>query len=161
LRKKTVNKYIENPFDNSGNETRLSDVEARVTQLESQVSNNINTIGILTGLIGEAGVDATLALARIEALESETDSLLASIVVLQGNSISKIIDPCGDSSGFDEVLLKTGSGDLIAYFEVGNKRYLSVLGTGSYRTTDGSNCNFEVTTGGAVLHTVDGVLVTD
>jgi hypothetical protein len=99
--------------------------------------------------------------ARIEDLEDDTTSLLSTMLEIRGYSITKIIDPCGDSAGFDEVILKTGAGKLIAYFENGASRYLSVIPTGSYRTTDGTNCLFEVTSGGLVLHTVNGVIISE
>jgi len=57
--------------------------------------------------------------------------------------------PCGKRTGyFDEVLLHTKSGKYIAYFENGNKRFLTVLNDNvSYMLTDGSNCTFTLQNG--------------
>jgi hypothetical protein len=112
--------------------------------------------------MGEENTTTTATIeARISDLEDDTTSLLSTMLELRGYSITKIIDPCGDSVGFDEVILKTGSGKLIAYFENGASRYLSVIPTGSYRTTDGTNCRFEVTSSGVVLHTVNGTIISE
>jgi len=63
-------------------------------------------------------------------------------------AIEEIIDPCGDYPGYgDEVILKTTSGTLIAYYEAGGKRFLTTLSDGSYRTTDKQKCSFSVTNG--------------
>lgn len=65
---------------------------------------------------------------------------------IDGNdAVVEIIDPCGDNPGkFDEVLLRLPSGELLAYFEDGDKRFLSLIGAGNYRTTDKQACNFSV-----------------
>lgn len=60
------------------------------------------------------------------------------------NSILEIIDPCGSSGKWDEVLLKLSNGMLLCYFEDGNNRHLGILKPGHYRTTDSQNCNFYV-----------------
>ena len=63
--------------------------------------------------------------------------------------IVEYIYPCGKRTGyFDEVLLHTKSGKYIAYFENGNKRFLTVLNDNvSYMLTDGSNCTFTLQNG--------------
>lgn len=69
------------------------------------------------------------------------------------DSITEFYDPCGDSAGFDEVLLKTKSGKFIAYFESGSQRYLTVLQKNtSYRTTDNSRCYFTLNNDGQVVN---------
>jgi hypothetical protein len=59
-------------------------------------------------------------------------------------SVVNIINPCGDSSGFDEVLLKLANGSLMAHYSHGNKQFLTLLTPGNYATTDGESCNFTV-----------------
>lgn len=63
-------------------------------------------------------------------------------------NITELIDPCGNTPGiYDEVLLRTNSGQIIASFSDnmnGNNTRLSVLEAGSFITTDGSNCHFSV-----------------
>lgn len=68
------------------------------------------------------------------------------------NGISPIletIDPCGNGTGFDEILIKTNIG-YISYFEEGNKRFLAKLDIGSYRTTDQQACRFSVNVDGSI-----------
>jgi hypothetical protein len=68
------------------------------------------------------------------------------------NGISPVletIDPCGNGTGFDEVIIKTSSG-FIAYFEDGSKRFLAKLDVGSYRTTDQQACRFSVNVDGSI-----------
>lgn len=68
--------------------------------------------------------------------------------------VSAIIDPCGDAPGIvDEVLLKLHNGQILVSFSdnaSGLNTRFAVLGAGSYRTTDGTNCNFSVDGSGNV-----------
>jgi hypothetical protein len=67
------------------------------------------------------------------------------------DAVVEIIDPCGDNPGqFDEVLLRLSTGELLAYFESGSNRFLSLIGNGSYSTTDSQHCHFTVNNG--VVH---------
>lgn len=65
------------------------------------------------------------------------------------DTVLEYIYPCGKRNGyFDEILLHTKSGKYIAYFENGNKRFLTVLNdNASYTLTDGSNCTFNLQNG--------------
>lgn len=64
------------------------------------------------------------------------------------DSIAQLIDPCGDNPGqFDEVLIRLSTGQLLAYFESGGNRFLSLIGNGNYRTTDSQSCHFTVNNG--------------
>lgn len=58
--------------------------------------------------------------------------------------VVEVIDPCGDESGFDEVLLRLANNQLLAHYSDVNKQFLVLIGPGSYRTTDGHNCLFIV-----------------
>ncbi len=63
------------------------------------------------------------------------------------DAIVEVIDPCGDSPGVDEVLLRLADGRIAAwYFGVG----LFILEPGTYTTTDSQQCVFEVTADGHV-----------
>lgn len=55
-----------------------------------------------------------------------------------------MIDPCGDQTAFDEVLLRLANGQLVAHFANGSLQFLSVIGPGNYVTTDGTSCYFSV-----------------
>lgn len=68
--------------------------------------------------------------------------------------VVQVIDPCGDAPGvWDEVFLKMANGQLIASFSDnanGKNTRLSLLTEGHYMTTDGSNCQVNVDSGGLV-----------
>jgi hypothetical protein len=59
-------------------------------------------------------------------------------------TVVAIIDPCGKQSAYDEVLLKLENGNILAHYSDGNKEFLTFVGPGSYRTTDGTSCAFTV-----------------
>lgn len=74
------------------------------------------------------------------------DDIVIRLAELETNlMVTEIIDPCGDGAGFDEVLLRLSDGQIISYFEQGNKRFLTSLPPGNYRTTDQQACNFTIT----------------
>jgi len=61
--------------------------------------------------------------------------------------ITEIVDPCGDAPGiYDEVLIRIGSMLLASFSDNANGKNtrLSLLVSGNYVTTDGSNCHFSV-----------------
>lgn len=75
------------------------------------------------GLNGVDGVDGTAG-------EDGTDGIV------------EIIDPCGDDVGRpDEILIKTSSGELLAWYQ---DLGLTILEEGTYRTTDSQRCRFTV-----------------
>lgn len=61
-------------------------------------------------------------------------------------SVVEMIDPCGAQSQFDEVLLRLANNQLIAHFSNGSNQFLTVIGPGSYITTDGTSCHFTIDT---------------
>jgi hypothetical protein len=68
-------------------------------------------------------------------------------------SVVDVIDPCGPSGGFDEVFLRLANGTVVASFSdnaAGQNTRLSILVDGSFVTSDGTNCNFSVTTNTSV-----------
>lgn len=180
---KTKTKYVENPFDPSGLNTRIDVLEARVAALESGFTD-------LTISAAALSAQATLQEAQIGALQAQlandevqgTDAynaLLAQITALQGQQaqtldtiasiqnaanetqaeltdlvegldgetrVTKLIDPCGDAPNiYDEVMMVMNNGKVVAYFEDGSDRHLSVLvPDAAYETTDGSHCRFSV-----------------
>ena len=86
-------------------------------------------------------------------LQSELNILQLQIAVLQGyKAIVSFEDPCGDGPGYDEILLRTSDGTVVAYFESGNDRFLTKLEPDTqYRTTDKQNCKFMVDAAGNLL----------
>lgn len=67
-------------------------------------------------------------------------------------SVVEILDPCGDQSGFDEVLLRTASGKWIAHFSGHGDNFLTILTPGTYRTTDSTRCEFTLNAGGQITN---------
>lgn len=127
---------------------RLDRVE-KLLELQSQAlsdySNDLDVI--INDILGqiEALQDKDVLLdADIADIQSQLDSLDN----LSNLSIAEIIDPCGDNVGyFDEVLLKLNDNTILAYFEHGNRKGLSVLSNGNYETQDDQKCEFNVNNG--------------
>lgn len=66
-------------------------------------------------------------------------------------AISAVIDVCGASGGYDEVLLKLADGSIIASFSQNGSALttrLTALPNGSYQTTDSQQCNFSIAQSG-------------
>lgn len=62
--------------------------------------------------------------------------------ILPDSNVVEIIDPCGPSGGFDEVLLVLADGSIVAYFS-GVGGFLTVLTCDqNYITTDNQACPF-------------------
>lgn len=60
------------------------------------------------------------------------------------SAVVETINPCGSQGRFDEVILRLSDGSLLAHYASGNKQFLTFLGPGHYRTTDGFACRFSV-----------------
>lgn len=66
----------------------------------------------------------------------------------QGQTITEVIDPCGDTGGFDELLLRLSSGELVAWLkDVG---LVGLNDDQKYVTTDTQQCHFDVVGGDVV-----------
>jgi len=85
---------------------------------------------------------------QINALQTQLTQLAS-----QQNPV-EIIDPCGDLAGqYDEVLIRIDDGRLVAYFESGGNRFLTVLIPNvAYRTTDAQACNFQIDNSNQVVY---------
>jgi len=85
---------------------------------------------------------------QINALQTQLTALAS-----QQNPV-EIIDPCGDLVGqYDEVLIRIDDGRLVAYFESGGTRFLTVLIPNvAYRTTDAQACNFQIDNANQVVY---------
>lgn len=57
--------------------------------------------------------------------------------------IVEVIDPCGAETNYDEVIVRLSDTALMVFFAQDGGR-LSLIGVGKYKTTDGTNCKFEV-----------------
>ena len=131
---------------------KINDHEKRLSSLENTVSVGASEMAQIQAELDSLETSQTALAdslnAALKTLQSGLKDAVADIAVLKGHdNIVKFIDPCGDGPGYDEVPLKTSSGKLIAYFEVGNKRFLSVLSNDTYQTTDQQACVFRVLNG--------------
>lgn len=62
-------------------------------------------------------------------------------------AITEVVVLCPSIAGsYKEVLLRLGSGQLMAHYSHGNMQFLTLIGAGSYQSTDGRGCNFTVGT---------------
>ena len=81
-------------------------------------------------------INQTSYILQLQALRIEVNNMNT---VLQRTT--EVIELC-QAGG--EVLIRTADDRLIAFFETGNKRYLSVLTDGHYMTSDRERCRFTV-----------------
>lgn len=69
------------------------------------------------------------------------------------DGIVELLDPCGDDpNNLDEILIRTSSGDLLAWYL---DRGLVVLEPGNYRTTDPQQCRFTVNSDGTITYDLE------
>lgn len=150
--KKTVHKnfYVENPYDNTENDSRLNDIEQRLDTLESSVAANISAMNDLGEELEQSQSDFT---AVMDNLQEQIDEQVTQIAVLNGyNNIVEYLNPCNDGVGYDELLLRMSNGKVVAYFESGNNRFLSELIPNTfYQTTDSQHCVFRVDINGNLI----------
>lgn len=107
---------------------------------------NQTALQIRDGINGLDGKSCDVTQLDNGALISCPDS---SSVILNGKDsllgINELINPCGESGlQYEEILLRLSDNSIVAYFENGNKRFLSQLSSGDYVTTDGENCYFTI-----------------
>ena len=134
-------------------ETLLATVNANVaalsmaiTSLDAEEHDDIAALELL--IANQLALISSLN-TNLGAMQSSLNSQAIAIAELQTHeSITEFIDPCGNGTGYDEVVLRSSSGKLVAFFESGPKRFLSILEAGSYVTTDSSACSFTVTSEG-------------
>jgi archaellum component FlaC len=126
---------------------QLNEANVAASEFEDKVGDNFNELADEITLIN---TKITTVNGQINLLSAQIDALVLDIAALQGYAITEIYDPCGQQGTYDEVILRTGNNELLAYFENGSNRYLAKLPVGTYRTTDGTHCFFSVTTGGVI-----------
>lgn len=93
-------------------------------------------------------------------VELDSDSNVKTASVCNGESVQglfsnvQILNPCGDAPNIiDEVLLRLSDGSVLASVSDkanGNNTRLSLIGPGTYKTTDGSECVFTLTPEGTI-----------
>lgn len=163
--KQTVNKYIENPYDNSANEVKFKELDQRLSKLELSILNTIETMeenhetilrlqSQLSDEVNSLESDLSDVEKEVQTLGLYQESLQTIVTSLQdkqaelqlNTSVIDLIDPCPtvNSSSYKEMLFRLSNRKLVAYFEDGGKRFLTVLTAGNYETTDKRACKFTV-----------------
>ncbi len=103
-----------------------------------------------SGAIGAPGVDGRDGVDGVDG----TDGLPGRDGRDGLDSIIEVIDPCGNAtSKVDEVLLRLSTGELLVLFadnSSGKNPRLAIIESGTYVTTDGTNCVFTVDSDGQV-----------
>lgn len=81
-----------------------------------------------------------------QAVQAQINEMKVKLAELEAReAIIEYMDPCGDYPGyFDEIIMRTSSGKYIAYFEQSGKRFLTLLKSGTYKTTDKQGCVFSL-----------------
>lgn len=59
-------------------------------------------------------------------------------------AVVEVIDPCGQQTVHDEVLLRLSDGHLYALYYAPPYSFLTKLNPGAYSTTDGTGCQFTI-----------------
>lgn len=118
--------------------SELDKIDDRVLQNEEDIKNLKQDLNLFINELSNLET-------KDENLQQDVDLLTQELAIIQGHeNIVEFIDPCGPEGSFDEIVLKTASGKFVAFFQSGNKRFLSQLPNGNYVTTDGTNCNFSI-----------------
>lgn len=120
----------------------VDNLDDRVNEVEQRLSELEESIYYLYDQVNDLNVDQ-------DTLEQSIALINVNIVTLEQKiTVTELIDPCGDNPNqFDEKLIKLSSGQIVAYFEQGGKRFLTDLVDGNYRTTDSQRCNFQIVNG--------------
>lgn len=141
---------IDNNSDsNKNNSDDISNNSDDISENEKKIAKNEEKIDDLYDLLDGLYLQLDYTDNSIDMLQQLIVANQVRLAGLESNkSVSSIIDPCGDyPNKYDEVVLQMSSGEFIAYFESGGKRFLSILGDGNYRTSDKQSCNFTISNG--------------
>jgi hypothetical protein len=68
-------------------------------------------------------------------------------------NIVELIDPCGNETAYDEIIVRLSDNALMVFFSQNGGR-LSLIDVGTYVTTDGTNCTFKVVDNNGILEVV-------
>lgn len=127
---------------------RTDNLEIRVTLIEDEMAADKERLLTLEGT-------SAATVATINALQTSINTALLELATIQGyKNIVDIVDPCGKTGNFDEILLKLSTGKYLASFSEnssGKNTRFTVLTDGNYSTTDGSSCAFTVSNNGTTL----------
>ena len=138
--------------------TLSSAIDATQIELDALSDQNSTEHAQLQALINAQNARLNTVNSLITSLQTsanQTQSELTDLVesLDAENRVVGYLDPCGDHAGqYDEVLMVTSQGKVVAYFENGTKRHLSLLLPNAYyRTTDAQACIFRVDASGRLM----------
>lgn len=144
--------FGEEHYDDSELSNRVDSNEDRLDVIEAEVNNLINQVTFLYE-------QDQITTEELNIQQAIINGILAELVLINDNiglSIKEYIDPCGNGPGYDEILLKLNDGKYIAYFESGNKRFLTILDKNVvYQTTDIQACQFYIDNSNSIVELED------
>lgn len=125
-----------------GLQGQVNDLKGRVDRIEEQQ----RAVQVQISNVRDAMTTADDA--NKAALQQQLNNLMAQLAILQGYTmVTAVVNPCGSQSPYDEVILKLSNGTVLASLTTYSGVRFSILPNGSYTTTDGSNCHFNVNNG--------------
>jgi prefoldin subunit 5 len=136
---------------NSYRITRLSYLHSQlastVEDLQEEVENQGDNVSALQDQVNGIQSEISSIESSVASLEDGFADMADSIAALEGaKQIVAILDPCGNGSGHDEVLVAFDDGSVMAWYKDLGLTMLTPNVT--YQTTDSQRCNFRVNSNG-------------
>lgn len=127
-----------------------SNLSNSLRRLSIAVRNNYNNINTIQNEVNSIENEITLLEQDMSDAQDDISTLFDLLDEQDSDyQIVDVVDPCGDGSGPDEVLVVLANGSVMAWYK---NKGLALLDPGvRYRTTDKQKCRFEVTASGEVL----------
>ena len=150
------------------NESEIANNTNTILSLQSQINlinsilptlNDQNAIAALQASLVSTDSSITALTNRVVTLEGQignpiiglqaiiTNNTIQITQLMNNHNVTRIVDPCGNGPGYDEVFFRTSTNKLIASFSdnaSGLNTRFSELVPGSFQTTDGTGCSFTV-----------------
>jgi hypothetical protein len=136
-------------------QTTTTDQTTLITQLQNSVTQLQQTSNSQQVTTQNLGNSVTVLQNALLALQNQSNANTVQLATLQGyTNIVSIKDPCGKQVAADEVLLKLSDGRYLVSFSdnaAGLNTRFSVLGNGTYVTSDGTHCYFQISNNGLTI----------
>jgi hypothetical protein len=148
---------ISNAIDSG--ESSVDEVNSKIIELSLYINNIVDEIN--TKIEDSANdLETDLLQAQLKEIidyEQETRNLLSNklnaidkkIIELENDQEIEVVQLCTEKK-YSEILLRLEDGTLLAHYASGSKQFLTKIGPGYYRTTDGYKCSFRVHPNGEV-----------
>ncbi len=133
----------------SDQDDEIFNLQQRTKQLEAEVKQLSATLSSTLEMVFELEASGAATQTTITEMQAIADAQQATLTQLAtAETITEMHDFCGPKPGaYNEVGMQTTSGKILVYFENGGQRFLTVLVDGSYMTSDGTGCYFQVVNG--------------